>query len=195
MKALAELSPNAKVFILINKIDKIDEDNRNMLLMSKKEKFESKGGKFIINIYETSIWENSLYKIFSNILSSIIIKCNDKIKKILEEYTNACEADEIVLFDRKTLLNICSFNKKEIKDGERFEKICYSLKKFESNYKFVSNKINDFIIKSKINTIYFNVLNNNIYIMVVLSKKDISLELVKLNMEMVKKQLVDIMNE
>lgn len=194
MKALGELSPNAKVFILINKMDKIDEDNRNMLVMSKKEKFESKKGKFEINVYETSIWENSLYKVFSNILSSII-KYNEKIKKILEEYANACEADEIVLFDRKTLLTICSFNKKEIKDGERFEKISYSLKKFESNYKFFSNKINDFIIKSKINIIYFNELNSNIYIMVVLSRKDISLELVKLNMEIVKKQFADIMNE
>ena len=172
-------------------MDKIDEEKRDAILSNKKEKFKSKAGNFEINIYQTSIWEISLYKAFSNILSSIV-KNNEKISQILEGYAKACDADEVILFDKTTLLVISSYNNKEFKDEERFEKICHSIKKFESNYKTISNHFNDFILKNKVNTIYFNHFNNCTYIMIVLSNKNSSLELVKLNIEIIKKEFGNI---
>ena len=62
-------------------MDKIDENN--ILFSKRKEDFESKKGNFKINYYQTSIWEISLIKAFSDILSSII-KDIDNIKKILK---------------------------------------------------------------------------------------------------------------
>ena len=167
-------------------MDKIDEEKRDIIISNKKEKFKSKAGNFEIDIYQTSIWEISLYKAFSNILASII-KNNDNIRKILEDYAKACDADEVLLFDKTTLLVISSFSNREFKDEERFEKMCNSIKKFESSYKSISNHFNDFIIKNKVNTIYFNQFNNCTYIMIVLSNKNCNLELVKLNIEIIKK--------
>lgn len=192
MKALSGLSPNAKIYVLFNKMDKIDENNP--FISKRKEDLESKKGDFKINYYQTSIWEISLYKAFSDILSSIIKDVQD-VKKILEEYSKACEADEVAIFDKNSLLVISSFNNKNYKDEERFEKICYSMKKFESNYKLISNKINEFTIKNKVNTIYFDEFTDSSYIMVALSNKNISLELIKLNMEIIKKEFLAIMEK
>ena len=173
-------------------MDKIDENNP--ILSKKKEGFESKAGNFKITFYHTSIWEISLYKTFSDILSSII-KDSQNIKKILEEYSNACEADEVAIFDKNSLLVISSFNNKNFKDEERFEKICYSMKKFQSNYKLISNKFNELTIKNKVNTIYFDEFSENSYIMVALSNKNISLELLKLNKELIKKEFLAILEK
>lgn len=169
-------------------MDKCEEDKKESILATKKENFEAKAGSLKLNFYQTSIWEPSLYKAFSNILFSIV-KHNDKIKKILEDFANACEADEVILFDKKTLLAISSFCNKKIKDEERMEKMCFSMKKFKSNYKNSSNKFSNFIIKNKSNIIYFDELTSTSYIMAVLSNKNASLELLKLNLEIIRKEI------
>lgn len=174
-------------------MDLIDEERSNIILSKKKDILGVKAGEFQINFYQTSIWEISLFKAFSKILSCFINN-EGKIKKILEEYSNACEADEVILFDKFTLLSIASFNNKNIKDEERFEKICYSIKKFESNNKLIFNKINELVIKNKTNTIYFNEFTNSAYIMVALSNKNASIELIKLNIEIIKKEFLDIIH-
>lgn len=150
-----------------------------------------KANNFVVNCYPCSIYENSLYKIFSNILSNFL-KYKEQINNILEEYAKACNADEVVLYDKKTLLAITSFSNKKLKDEERFERISYSMKKFVSNYKNVSNKLNEFTIKNKVNTIYFDEFANSTYIMAVLSDKNASLELLKLNIEISKKEFENI---
>ena len=170
-------------------MDKIDEDKRQIIFSKKKEKLEAKAGNFKINFYQTSIWEISLYKTFSNILSNIINNINE-IKKLLEDYNEACKVDEIILFDKNSLIPILFLNTKKNKDEERLEKICYLLKKFKSN----SNKFNELIIKNKSNTILFDQFIDYSYIMVVSSNKNITLELLKLNMEIIKKKFYDIIN-
>lgn len=112
----------------------------------------------------------------------------------MEEYAKACNADEVVLYDKKTLLAISSFSNKKLKDEERFERISYSMKKFMSNYKNVSNKLNELIINNKVNTIYLDEYANSTYIMVVSSDKNISLELMKLNIKISKKEFEKILN-
>ena len=58
------------------------------------------------------------------------------------------------------------------------------MKKFKSN----SNKFNELIIKNKTNTILFNEISDYTYIMAVVSNKNISLELLKLNKEIIRKK-------
>lgn len=69
------------------------------------------------------------------------------------------------------------------------------MKKFESNYKLISNKFNELTIKNKVNTIYLDEFTDYSYIMVVLSKKNISLQLLKLNMEIIKKEFLAILEK
>jgi Ras-related GTP-binding protein A/B len=113
---------------------------------------------------------------------------SDKIQKFLEEYATACNASEVILYDKKTLLAIGNFSNKQYKDEKRIETISYSIKKFVSNYKNISNKFNELIINNKANTIYLDEFANSTYIMVVVSDKNISLELLKLNIKISKKE-------
>jgi hypothetical protein len=170
-------------------MDKNDEAKGKIIFSKKKEKLEAKASNFKINFYQTSIWDISLYKVFSNILSNLVRNKNE-VKKLLEEFNKACEADETILFDKNTLLPISFLNNKEIKDVERFEKICYLLKKLKSS----SNKLNELIIKNKSNTILLGQFIDYGYIMVVSSNKNVSLELLKLNLEIIKKKFYDILD-
>ena len=92
-------------------MDKIDEAKGKIIFSKKKEKLEAKASNFKINFYQTSIWDISLYKIFSNILSNLV-KNKNEVKKLLEEFNKACEADETILFDKNTLLPISFLNNK-----------------------------------------------------------------------------------
>ncbi len=148
---------------------------------------------FEINYYPCSIFENLICKVFSHILSDVLQNA-DKIKKFLEDFATACNANEVILYDKKTLLAISSFSNKKYNDEKRIETISYSIKKFMSNYKNVSNKLNELIINNKVNTIYLDEYANSTYIMVVSSDKNISLELMKLNIKISKKEFEKILN-
>lgn len=193
IKSLSEFSPDALIYLLIHKMDKVDITKRDDVFLKRKKQFELKAGKIKINCFPTSIWQNTIYKAWSNILGNIIPKI-DKIKELLEKYTKACQADEVILFEKNILLYITSYNNKEIKDSERFEKICWSMKKFNNICKIGGTKYRNFIIKNIDNNFYLDDFENSTYIMVVFSNKNVSLELVKINLEICKKMFKDLMN-
>ena len=64
------------------------------------------------------------------------------------------------------------------------------MKKLKSS----SNKLNELIIKNKSNTILLGKFIDYGYIMVVSSNKNVSLELLKLNLEIIKKKFYDILD-
>ena len=174
-------------------MDKVDQGKRDEILLNRKQQFESKAGNFKINCFPTSIWENSLYKAWSNILGSIIPN-KDKIKEVLEKYAKACQADEVILFEKNTFLYISSFTNKDIKDKERLEKICVDMKKFKNTCQYESKNYKNFLLKSLNNIVYLNEFENSTYIMVALSNKNVSLELLKINIEISKKLFKEFMN-
>ncbi len=183
----------AKIFVLIHKMDKVDDKKRNDKFLNRMKQFNSKAGNFKIECFPTSIWEASIYKTWSIILGNIIPN-KDKIKSLLEKYCQACLADEVILFERNTFLYIFSYNNKKNKDNERFEKICERMKKFKNTCNIESKKYNHFLIRNKNNTIYLNEFENNTCIMTVLSNKSVTLELLKLNIEISKRNFKEIMD-
>ena len=66
-------------------MDTIDDSLRDSVFNEKKSIFEKKAQNVSIIFYQTSIWELSLYKIFSDIFSENI-KNSENIKKLLENY-------------------------------------------------------------------------------------------------------------
>ena len=174
-------------------MDKVDEEKRNDIFSNRESQLKAKAGNFTVEFFPTSIWENTLYKAWSKILVSIVPN-KDKIKELLERYAKACQADEVVLFEKNTLLYISSYNTKEVKDNERFEKICFGMKKFKNTCYLDDKKYNHFLIKNKINTIYLQDFENSTSLMVILPNNNVSLELLKLNLEIAKKSFREIMD-
>ena len=78
--------------------------------------------------------------------------------------------------------------------NERFEKICFGMKKFKNTCYLDDKKYNHFLIKNKINTIYLQDFENSTCLMVILPNNNVSLELLKLNLEIAKKSFREIMN-
>jgi Ras-related GTP-binding protein A/B len=175
-------------------MDKVDPRIRNEIFENRVKQFKLKSEKFQIKCFPTSIWENTLYKAWSNILRSIIPNI-EKITELLGNYSIASQVDDIALFEKNTFLCISSFNNKNIKDNERYEKICGLMKKLKNTCRMVSKKYNNFLIKNIGNIIYFDDFGNSTYIMVVLSKKNVSLELLKINIEISKKLFNNILNK
>lgn len=63
---MKKYSPNAIVFILIHKLDKIKESEREAVLEEKKSKIlAASEGVTIKEVYGTSIWDETLYKAWS----------------------------------------------------------------------------------------------------------------------------------
>ena len=109
---LKESSPDANIFILVNKMDKETSKNRDLIHKNEKnimEKLQNFNPKTKIKFYYTSIWDESLYTPWRQIMSDTILK-NIKIQNGLQSLLKACDADDIFLIEKNTFLCIYSVN-------------------------------------------------------------------------------------
>lgn len=176
-------------------MDKLTESQRIQYFTELKQNYE----KVDINnnlktvIFQTSIWDISLYKAWANIISDLIPKV-DKMKDILKKFVNACWADEATLLEKNTLLKILAVNDKDINDNERFEKMTEIIKKLKNTCKLESETFKEIYIKIINNIIYVDEFENSLYLIVSFKSNKTSLELVKINMKICKQSFKEIFN-
>ena len=171
-------------------MDTIEDSLREPVFSKKKFLFKNSYQNFELNFFQTSIWENDLYTTFCDIFSKIL-KNSEKIQKFLGDFALTINAEEVLLFNKRSSLFISSYSGKEIKDEKRLEKICLSLKRISNKLKKSDNKFEDMLIKNKMNTIYMSEFNEYCYIVIILSKDNARLELAKLNIDIGKKLFED----
>jgi Ras-related GTP-binding protein A/B len=80
--------------------------------------------------FKTSIWDETLYKAWSNIVFCLIPNIRT-LEEHLDRLTEACGADEIVLFEKSTFLVISSSTRTPHPDVHRFEKVSNIVKQFK----------------------------------------------------------------
>ncbi|KAL8955843.1 MAG: hypothetical protein Q9183_006508, partial [Haloplaca sp. 2 TL-2023] len=135
IKALAEFSPRARIFVMIHKMDVVKMEERESVLDSKSFEIVRRSGIFKRNvgIYGTSIWDETLYRAWGSIVNSLIPNL-DVIEDGLKDLRIATEAEEIVLFEQNTFLTITRIGS-QIGDHnpnrDRFEKISHVIKTFK----------------------------------------------------------------
>ena len=93
------------------------------------------------------------------------------------------------------MIKICSFNEKEFKDYERFEKISELIKKFKNTCRLGSISFKDIFIKTINNIIYIDEFENSTYIIIAFQNLKTTLELVKINIEICKKTFKEIIED
>ena len=175
------------------------EDRRDEIFEKRKKQLEEKSGNFQIKCYPTSIWEASLYKAWTQIVSELSPN-KAKIEKSLQNFVEACEADEVVLFEKNTFLLCFSYcSKKEgdpnTIDEQRFEKISHIIKKFKLSCMSSNSSFKSMVIETKNYSAYMDEFTNATYILVILSNKKVSLELLKLNAALCRQSFEDKLNE
>ena len=118
IKALEEYSGVAKVFVLIHKMDLIAENRKQAVFEKRKKEIIERAGKFDVTCFPTSIWEVSLYKAWTEIVSTLIMDM-DALKSSLASFAEACNAEEVILFEKSTFLLTCHHSNKTISDDQR----------------------------------------------------------------------------
>jgi Ras-related GTP-binding protein A/B len=108
LEAIEENSPDARIFILVHKMDLVAQEDREAIFEDRKQLIEESCvscGVENFHIFGTSIWDETLYKAWSEIVTNLIPNIG-----ILETHLNSfckiCDADEVVLFERATFLVI-----------------------------------------------------------------------------------------
>lgn len=186
LKALDELSKDAKIFCLIHKMDLIPESKREETFLKKQQHIMENSFNFKVTCFKTSIWDETLYRAWSDIVH-ILLPNVDILKNKLENFCHACSADEVVLFEKATFLVIANYDAKGHKDAHRFEKISNIIKQFKlscikTRFEFQSMTFTD----SKF-TAFVEEFTASTYIMVIVSDKDIEIEAINLNIRASKK--------
>ncbi|KAF2646567.1 GTP-binding protein GTR1 [Massarina eburnea CBS 473.64] len=132
VRALAENSPGAKVFVLVHKMDLVQSRLRQQLFDERAEyiKQASENFKDTVEFFPTSIWDQSLYKAWTQIIYYLIPNARG-IEGLLRELAEVVDARELILYERTTCLMVTHVTR-GVETGnpftDRFERISSILK-------------------------------------------------------------------
>mmetsp|Transcript_5871 Transcript_5871/g.7613 ORF Transcript_5871/g.7613 Transcript_5871/m.7613 type:complete len:453 (-) Transcript_5871:324-1682(-) len=119
LEAIEENSPDARIFVLVHKMDLVAEEEREMILEDRRRLIEeSCAGCGVQNFqcFGTSIWDETLYKAWSEIVTNLIPNIG-VLESHLNDFCRICDADEVVLFERATFLVISHAQAKNVGGG------------------------------------------------------------------------------
>jgi len=188
LNALSELSKQAKSFCLVHKMDLLADNQRDKIFQEKKKAILDKSGKDFrdkTECFKTSIWDETLYKAWSQIVS-ILLPNIKMLETNLKQFCHTINADEVVLFERSTFLVISHYDAVGHDDAHRFEKISNIIKQFKlscikTNYAFQS-----MVVKNERFTSFIDEFTSSTYIMVIVSDPDIEQEAIATNIKATK---------
>lgn len=182
LAALEELSKGAKIFCLIHKMDLIAESMRDKVFEQKEQEILALAENFNVFCFKTSIWDETLYKAWSDIVNILLPHVND-LKLKLKEFCNACSADEVVLFEKYTFLVIANHDNTDHEDNHRFEKISNIIKQFKLSCIKTNFQFESLTFKNSYFTAFVEEFTNSTYIMVIVSDEDVETEAISFNIK------------
>jgi Ras-related GTP-binding protein A/B len=129
LEAIEENSPDARIFVLVHKMDLVTEEDRASIFDERRQLIEDSCiscGVQHFQCFGTSIWDETLYKAWSEIVTNLIPNLS-LLETHLNNFCRSCDADEVVLFERATFLVIAqaraesSENSKDCTDEDKKE--------------------------------------------------------------------------
>lgn len=108
LEAIEENSPDARIFVLVHKMDLVAEEEREMILEDRRRLIEASCASCGVHNFQcfgTSIWDETLYKAWSKIVTNLIPNIG-VLESHLYDFCRICDADEVVLFEKATFLVI-----------------------------------------------------------------------------------------
>eukprot|EP01017_Pseudomicrothorax_dubius_P009333 TRINITY_DN1314_c0_g1_i6.p1 TRINITY_DN1314_c0_g1~~TRINITY_DN1314_c0_g1_i6.p1 ORF type:complete len:306 (-),score=68.12 TRINITY_DN1314_c0_g1_i6:227-1144(-) len=180
---LAIYSKNAFVFPLIHKMDKIPEHERAAAFEQKKaEILEASASVTVKEVFATSIWDETLYKAWSQIVQ-LLIPNLDTFKESLKQLSHICDCDEIVVFEKLTFLVIAYHDNRPKKDILRYERISNIIKQFKLSCGKLGTDIEQMTVKNSKFTVIIKGFTDNTYIMMVVSDPKVEKSAIELNID------------
>lgn len=96
-QAIDQYSPDAKLFVLIHKMDLVAEDEREAVFLDRQKIILGQVTpqfNFSVTFFKTSIWDETLYKAWSSIVYQLIPNVK-VLEHQLESLCGICGADEV----------------------------------------------------------------------------------------------------
>lgn len=182
LDALTELSQGAKIFCLIHKMDLIAESMRDKVFEQKQQEILDVSSNFNVTCFKTSIWDETLYKAWSDIVN-ILLPNVQALRDKLKDFCNACSADEVVLFEKYTFLVIANHDNIDHTDNHRFEKISNIIKQFKLSCIKTNFQFQSMTFKNTYFTAFVEEFTSSTYVMVIVSDPDVETEAISLNIK------------
>jgi Ras-related GTP-binding protein A/B len=179
LRHLREFSPDAKVFVLLHKMDLVRVERRDEVFNTTMRALHehSKPYGYSLTGFATSIWDESLYKAWSSIVCSLIPNMA-LFQKHLENFAEISEAQEVVLFERTTFLVISHVSSSTPTvggrtdpsklDPKRFEKISNIIKTYKQSCSKMRSQFQTVSLHGLNCSAYIDTLTPNTFIMVVM---------------------------
>jgi Ras-related GTP-binding protein A/B len=184
---LANYSKNAYVFVLIHKMDRINEGDRKKVFEKKKNELtDSTQGITIKEIFGTSIWDDTLYKAWSQIVQ-LLIPNMPFIKETLKNFCGIWDCDEIVLFEKQTFLIIAYHDNRPNKDIVKYERLSTIVKQFKLSCSKIGTQIGSMMVRNTKFTGFIQQFTENTYILIVVSDPRIQPAAIELNIDSARK--------
>ena len=140
--ALHENSPQARIFVLIHKMDLVAAERRDIVLKERSSHIRQvsiengfggpgKGAGQEVEFWGTSIWDQSLYKAWTQVIYHLVPNAG-VIESILSQLADVIHAHELILYERTTCLMVTHVSRPhESRNNpftDRFEKLSSILK-------------------------------------------------------------------
>lgn len=176
LTAMQENSPDARIFVLVHKMDLVGADDRDAIFAERHERVGETCEACGIQYYRsfaTSIWDETLYKAWSEIVTHLIPNIR-MLEQQLQTFCQVCQADEVVLFERATFLVISQTHVgPACSDPHRFEKISNIVKQFKLSCGKAQSQFQAMQVRNSKFQAYMDAFTGNTYIMVIVSHPDV----------------------
>ena len=184
LDAISQFSKEAKIFCLVHKMDLVggDDQERMRVFSERQNSLMQCAQPFRPLCFGTSIWDETLYKAWSSIVYALIPNVKT-LETSLDQFCQACEADEVVLFERATFLVISHATLRPHADVHRFEKISNIIKQFKLSCSKMQAQFQSVEVSNSSFSACLDTLTANTFILVILSDPSIQLSAAKLNIQ------------
>eukprot|EP01071_Lankesteria_metandrocarpae_P015271 Lankesteria_metandrocarpae@DN949_c0_g1_i1.p1 len=166
--SIRHLSSSAKIFILVHKLDLVVPAEKPAVLRHYANQFNNVAGDLDIAVFGTSIWDETLFRAWSQIVCALIPNLS-QLERRLSHFCEVIAADEVVLFEKSTFLVVSHATRRQHSDSHRYEKISNICKQFNLTCSKTRSSFTSLTIENPDFTVLFERFTQNTYVMLIIS--------------------------
>ncbi|KAJ7217039.1 Gtr1/RagA G protein conserved region-domain-containing protein [Mycena pura] len=200
LDGLRQFSPDAAVFLLVHKMDLVRD--RAPAFERKKRELQEQSEKTPVTVFGTSIYDESLYRAWSNIVHTLIPNAA-VLSKHLTMFAEACSATEVILFERTTFLVIATSAPPSAEasdppdaaselDPARYERTSELIKAFKHSCSRVREEFHALEMELPEFTAVLDEMTKNTYVLIIVHDPTIETAALKLNVRMARRKFEEL---
>lgn len=144
------------------------ESARDAVFADRSAVIRARSRGFDSTVLRTSIWDETLYRAWSSVVTALIPHIR-ALETALADFSSACAADEVVLFERASFLVIAQVTVRPHPDIHRFEKVSNIVKQFKLAVSREAAQFGGMRAGNSTFTVFIESFTSNTYLMVVTS--------------------------